>query len=168
MTSSTARRQRLAGLLVVLGGLAIIVVNLGFGRRSLSEAVVAIGASLVAAGLLPGARDRHFLASGLVLLGLGVGATLSNQPSLHRYELALDLGGIGVGLAILRAMREGPFWGAATGVLGAAAAEAGLTGATGGPVARAFDQGWAFGLVQTVYGLVLVALVTRGRRRRTH
>ncbi len=162
--SSHRRSAFAAALVVTAGGAAAIA--LGLSRRLLPEVVLTLGITLVVASLE--ARDRqHDMSSGVILAGLASALVLSEHLASD-YAQPLTFAGIAVGLFVV-ALPRTPAMGAAMALLSVAVAEAALTylpprlSADG--FWRAFEDGWGFGALFVVWGLVRAGRALTRRRR---
>lgn len=151
-----ARRSVGAAIVLLAGGAAIVV--LGVTRRDLPEIVAAIGATLVLAWMLE--RGRRFLGGGCLLLGLGVGLTVAEHVEKGSYRDQFIFAGIAAGLLAIRAVNPAALRAAALALLSVALFEFTLqylpTVLSIDRVYRAFDDGWAFGVLIAIEGTVVL------------
>lgn len=139
-------------MLLIVGGAAATL--LGFAHGTAAVAIVAIGASLAAAGWLRQA-DRWVLATGLPVLGtgLGIGLTTAVPPLAGSATTAVFIG-LGAGV-VVGARLGGSEWAAALALWLVAAGFAMLTMASlGRPAPPPFV--WVFGVAESGLGLVLL------------
>jgi hypothetical protein len=152
------------GALVLVGG-GVATIGLGLTRRSLEETVATLGAFFVGAWLLE-RRGQRNLASGAVLLGLGLGLVISDHFPTYRDELIFA--GIGGGLLLCQTLAPGSARGAAGALGGVAVSEWALTWLPprvhAPRVYGAFDDGWGFGIALVAWGLMAMGTAWRGRR----
>jgi hypothetical protein len=166
VNSAARRRRRSTGgaLVLISGGAAAIA--LGLTRRSIEETVTVLGAAYVGAWIIERRGQRH-LASGAVLLGLGMGLVLSDHSPGYRDELIFA--GIAGGLLACQLLAPGSARGAAGALAGVAVSEWARTWlpprvhAPG--IYRAFDDGWAFGIALATFGLAAMGAAWRSGRR---
>ena len=158
MNTSTqaSTRAAAAGAILLLG--AAVIVAMGLTRRYLPEVVLAIGATLVVAWVAE--RRRRFIGSGCVLLGLGIGLALAEHIGRGAYRDQLIFAGIAGGLLATRALGVATTLPAALALLSVAFFEFALqylpTVLQADRVYRAFDDGWAFGVLIALQGCIVV------------
>jgi hypothetical protein len=147
-------------LVLLLGGVAVIC--FGVARRNLEETVATLGAADVVAWLVD-RRGQRYPASGAVLLGLGIGLLLSDHSPGYRDELIF--GGIAGGFLACQLLAATCGLGAGGALAGVAVSEWALTWLPprihAPDVYRAFDDGWAFGVLVIVWGLVSLGAAWR-------
>lgn len=167
MITLMSRNPVVAGLILIVGG--VIIAVLALQQHDLPEVVLAIGITLLLAWTAE--RGHRFGASGATLSGLGLGLFIAEHVhgySDYRDELAF--GGIALGLLLAARFMPNGLRGAGSALLSVALFEAALqrlpASISAPSVYRAFDEGWAFGAVIVVYGVVTVLLAQRGGRRR--
>ncbi len=153
-----------AGLVLALGGLATAL--LGTLRKDLPEVELAIGVTFLLAWVVE--RGSRFGGSGATLTGLGIGLVLAEYVAGYAgYREELAFGGIGAGLLLATRMASGALRGAGLGLMAVALSEAALqrlpARITAPGLFRAFNEGWAFGLMVAIYGLAII--MTASRRR---
>ncbi len=162
MTSSDPRRTTAAGGVLVVGAATIVL--MGLTRRYLPEVVLAIGATLVVAWLVE--RRRRFMGSGCVLLGLGTGLILANHLGHGDYRDELIFAGIAAALLVIHRVKPPPILSAALGLVAVASFEFALqylpSVLNADRVYRAFDDGWAFGVLLAIQACLV--LRPSGRR----
>lgn len=156
LTRPDPKRTVGAALVLLLG--AAVIVGLGLSRRDLPEVVLTIGAALVAAWLVE--RRHRFIGSGCVLLGLGIGLTLAEHVGGGGYRDQLIFAGVAAGLLVTRAAGLSTTLPAALALVSVAGFEFALqflpTLVHADRLYRAFDDGWAFGVLIAVQGCVVL------------
>lgn len=147
------RSASAAGVLL-LGGLVVVV--LGLTRRHIQETVAVLGAASVLAWMIERGGQRY-LASGALLLGLGVGLVVSDHVPDYRDELIFM--GIAIGLVVGQQLAPGTARGAAGALAGVALSEWALTWLPhhidAESVYSAFNDGWAFGIAVVAWAIVV-------------
>ncbi len=158
-------RRPVGAAVVLLSGVAAVVA-LGLTRRDLPEIVAVIGATMLLAWTVE--RGRRFLGGGCILFGLGVGLTVAEHVDKGNYRDQFIFAGIAAGLLAVRALNPPVVWGAALALLSLALFEFTLQYLPPilslGRLYGAFNDGWAFGVLIGLEGLVV--LFTAGRARR--
>lgn len=162
--SERLRRHPSAGAaLIGAGALATLV---GWRQHDLPAVVLILGAGLLVAWLAE--RGTRFGPSGAVLTGLGTGLVLAEHASgMGAYRDELLFAGIGLGLLLAAQLVRGPLRGAGVALLSVAVVEAALQALPAHLQAprlyAALEQGWGFGLLLALEGVLVV--LGLGRRR---